>query len=463
MSQRYFMEIDRISHLYRPVQERKSDFDEVEKPLSEEQFLDQARRCLDCGIPFCHGYACPLCNPIPDCHNAIASGDYREAWKLLSSKNPFPEITGRICPALCEGSCCASLNFGPVMIRQMEKFLTDYAFEQGWVTIPPVKKASGRKIAVIGSGPAGLAAADRLLRLGHAVTVFEKNTLPGGLLRQGIPEFKLPKFILDRRLQMLQEAGVNFRCNTEIGLDLPAGKLLKEFSALLFCTGTPAPRDLQVEGRNLSGIHFAMEYLWAQNQALAEGREESRLSARGKKVLVIGGGDTGSDCVGTAIRQGALQVRQIEIMPKPASERAADNPWPQWPKVLRSSSSHEEGCERRWQLQTIRFIGNGNTLTAAEVVPVTWQTAPNGRMQPVSSGQQPERLDCDLVFLALGFLKTERAELLQKLQLDDSAPVFLAGDCVQGPSLVVRAMADGIRSADQIQQRTDTEHGLNTD
>ena len=339
------------------------------------------------------------------------------------------------------------------MIRQIEKFLTDYAFAQGWVHVPRIKARLEKKVAVIGSGPSGLAAAERLNRLGYQVTVFEKNAQAGGLLRQGIPEFKLPKALLDRRIQLLEQAGLSFRCNSEIGVQLPVEKLVKEYHALLFCTGTPTPRDLPVKGRDLPGIYFAMEYLAAQNLALVEDQRQTTISARGKKVLVIGGGDTGGDCVGTAIRQGASQVRQIEIMPKPTSERPPNNPWPEWPRILRSSSSHEEGCERRWLLQTLRFVGSDGALKGAEVAPVAWKTGANGQLQPVCNKEQTELLECDLVFLALGFLKTNRQELLQNLQAEDSPKIFLAGDCVQGPSLVVRAFADGIQAAKQIDQQ----------
>ena len=346
-----FMNIERIAHVYRPAAERVRDFNEVEAPLTTQQLAEQSARCMGCGIPFCHGTGCPLGNLIPDFNEAVHKGDWKQAWDLLSSTSSFPEFTSRICPALCEGSCTEGLNLEPVMIRQIEKAIVETAFANGWVKPSVPAKRTGKKVIIAGAGPAGLAAAVLLNQAGHSVTVYEKNKFPGGLLRYGIPDFKLNKEIIERRMRILEESGIEFVLGTEIGTDVSAEYLRKRCDALLITCGTPVPRDLKIPGRELKGIHFALEFLQGQNRVNSGELPGLPVSAKGKRVLVIGGGDTGSDCVGTANRQGARSVTQIEIMPRPPEKRSESTPWPNWPYILRTSSSHEEGCVRRWDIK----------------------------------------------------------------------------------------------------------------
>ena len=435
-----FLTIPRQEAGYRPIHDRINDFSEVEQTLNTGERKLQASRCMDCGVPFCH-WACPLGNRPPEFQDALWKGDWRKAYEILARTNDFPEFTGRVCPALCEQSCVLKLSIdAPVTIREDEAAVIEAAFREGYVQ-PKVPRRNGRRVAVVGSGPAGLAAANRLNRLGHEVTVFEKDEYVGGLLRFGIPNFKLNKPIIDRRIRLMEAEGVVFRVNQEIDLrQLPGG-----FDAYCLCTGTPQARDLAVPGRELAGIHFALEMLAQQNRILAGQtftEEEGRITARDKHVLVVGGGDTGSDCVGTANRQGAKSVTQIEIMPQPPAGRNPATPWPQYPRVLKTSSSHEEGCTRRWCLSAVRFVGEEGHVRGAEVEEVVWQPDPDGgrpRMQPTG---RRETLQADLVLLAMGFLKPQLPAL--------PANVFVAGDAATGPSLVVKCIAAGRQAAEEI-------------
>ena len=394
---------------------------------------------MDCGVPFCH-WACPLGNRPPEFQDALWKGDWRKAYEILARTNDFPEFTGRVCPALCEQSCVLKLSINaPVTIREDEAAVIEAAFREGYVQ-PKVPRRNGRRVAVIGSGPAGLAAANRLNHLGYEVTVFEKDEYVGGLLRFGIPNFKLNKPIIDRRIRLMEAEGITFRVNQEIDLhQLPEG-----FDAYCLCTGTPQARDLAVPGRELAGIHFALEMLAQQNRVLAGQTftEDERITARDKHVLVIGGGDTGSDCIGTANRQGAKSVTQIEIMPQPPVGHNPATPWPQYPRVLKTSSSHEEGCTRRWSLSTVRFIGEEGHVRGAEVEEVEWLPNPDGGRPVMKPTGRREVLEADLVLLAMGFLKPELPPL--------PANVWVAGDVATGPSLVVRCIAAGRRAAEEI-------------
>ena len=435
-----FLSIPRQEAGYRPIHDRINDFSEVEQTLNTGERKLQASRCMDCGVPFCH-WACPLGNRPPEFQDALWKGDWRKAYEILARTNDFPEFTGRVCPALCEQSCVLKLSIdAPVTIREDEAAVIEAAFREGYVQ-PKIPRRNGRRVAIVGSGPAGLAAANRLNRLGYEVTVFEKDEYVGGLLRFGIPNFKLNKPIIDRRIRLMEAEGIVFRVNQEIDLRrLPDG-----FDAYCLCTGTPQARDLAVPGRELAGIHFALEMLAQQNRVLAGQtftEEGGRITARDKHVLVVGGGDTGSDCVGTANRQGAKSVTQIEIMPQPPAGRNPATPWPQYPRVLKTSSSHEEGCTRRWCLSAVRFVGEEGHVRGAEVEEVEWQPDPDGgrpRMQPTG---RRETLQADLVLLAMGFLKPEFPPL--------PANVWIAGDAATGPSLVVRCIAAGRRAAEEI-------------
>ena len=446
-----FMNIERIAHVYRPAAERVRYFNEVEAPLTAQQLAEQSARCMGCGIPFCHGTGCPLGNLIPDFNEAVHKGDWKQAWDLLSSTSSFPEFTSRICPALCEGSCTEGLNLEPVMIRQIEKAIVETAFANGWVKPSVPAKRTGKKVIIAGAGPAGLAAAVLLNQAGHSVTVYEKNKFPGGLLRYGIPDFKLNKEIIERRMRILEESGIEFVLGTEIGTDVSAEYLRKRCDALLITCGTPVPRDLKIPGRELKGIHFALEFLQGQNRVNSGELPGLPVSAKGKRVLVIGGGDTGSDCVGTANRQGARSVTQIEIMPRPPEKRSESTPWPNWPYILRTSSSHEEGCVRRWDIQSRKFNGKNGSVASVDIVPVRWTLSPFGKpLKFEELADKAETIEADLVLLALGFLKLDRAAMLERLKLADMPEVFIAGDSANGPSLVVRAIVDGRKTAAQI-------------
>lgn len=451
----------RIQDIYRPVDQRRRDFDEVERALSFDELKGQAGRCMNCGIPFCHGAGCPLGNVIPEINAAVAAGNWEAAWDILSSTSFFPEFTSRVCPALCEGSCTDGIDGEPVMVRQLEKAVVEAAFRNGFVKPPKPQSRSGKSVAVIGGGPAGLAAATALNLAGHTVTVYEKNAAPGGLLRYGIPDFKLSKKMIDRRIALMEEAGIRFECGTEVGRDISGGYLARRHDATVLTIGTPQARDLAVPGREASGIHFALEFLQGQNRVL--GRECAALpvNAAGKRVVVIGGGDTGSDCVGTSVRQGAASILQIEIMPKPPETRSPSTPWPQWPYLLRTSSSHREGGERRWNLATKRFCVEGGRVAGLEAVTVEWEFSPLGR--PLTFRELPdsaEFIPADLVLLAMGFTGVAAEGVAAELGLAvdargrvQPAPergIFAAGDSASGASLVVRAIADGKRVAQAV-------------
>ena len=434
-----FLNIPRQEAGYRPVHERVADYSEVEQTLNTSERKLQASRCMDCGVPFCH-WACPLGNRPPVFQDALCKGDWRKAYEILSATNDFPEFTGRICPALCEKSCVLKLSIdSPVTIREDEAAVIEAAFREGYIS-PKKYERNGKKVAVIGSGPAGLAAANQLNRRGYEVTVFERGEMLGGLLRYGIPNFKLGKNIIDRRIRIMEAEGIVFKTNSEIDL----AKLPEGFDAYAVCTGTPQARDLAIPGRELSGIHFALEMLAQQNRVLAGQNiaEKDRISARGKHVLVIGGGDTGSDCIGTSHRQGALSVTQIEIMPKPPVGHNPATPWPQWPVVLKTSSSHEEGCTRRWCLNSNKFVGKNGMVTAVEVEEIEWIPAADGGRPTMKPTGKKDTIKADLVLLAMGFLKPQLPEL--------PANAVVAGDAATGPSLVVKCIAAGRKAAAEI-------------
>lgn len=442
-----FLTVPRQEAGYRPVHDRIHDFGEVEQTLNSKDRREQASRCMDCGVPFCH-WACPLGNKPPEWNDALYKGDYELAYNLLNATNDFPEFTGRICPALCEKACVLNqMSHEPTTNRENECAITEMAFQENFVKVhTPVR--NGKSVAVIGAGPAGLVTANRLNLLGYSVTIFDKNERAGGLLRYGIPNFKLNKAIIDRRISLLEKEGIEFKFNT--GLTLPVtgemDECLKTFDAIVIATGTPTARNLNAPGRELKGVHLALELLSQQNQVL-DGNEfgkEERVTAKNKRVLVIGGGDTGSDCIGTAHRQGCKSVMQIEIMPRPVEgPEDPQNPWPLYPRTLKTTSSHEEGCERRWNINTLEFIGENGKLTGVRVQPIEWIPNPEGGRPLMQAAGEEEIIPCEICFLAMGFLKPEyNFELPQN--------VFLAGDAKSGASLVVRAMADGRATAQKV-------------
>ena len=463
------MTIPRKEAGYRLVSERVHDHGEVEQTLNREDRKQQASRCMDCGIPFCH-WACPLGNKMPEWQDHIYKGDWKKGVEVLHETNNFPEFTGRVCPAPCEKSCVLALHEAPVTIRENEASVTEVAFMEGMIKARPPKRRTGMKVAVIGSGPAGLAAAQQLNSKGHHVTVFEKSNTPGGLLRYGIPNFKLSKHIIDRRLALLIDEGIEFKTNTEIGKDIPGEEIMAEYDAVCLAVGAGKPRDITPPGRDLKGIYFAMDFL-SQEIRLLQGEmytTEERITAKDKHVLVIGGGDTGSDCVGTSIRQGAASVTQIEIMPKPPVGSNPATPWPNpYPQILKTSSSHEEGCERRWLLNTLSFNGEEGRVKEAVVEEISWDKDEKGRFSMVSSGKR-ETLKADLVLLALGFVHPVQEGLLNELGVtydvrgnvavdkqhtSSVSRVFATGDAMMGASLVVKAIASGRKAAEHIHQQ----------
>lgn len=465
---RGFMTVDRTEAGYRPKEERIFDFGEVEQTLNEKDRKLQASRCMDCGIPFCH-WGCPVGSKIPEWQDAVYRGNKEEAYYILHSTNSFPEITGRICPAPCEKSCVLAIHEEAVTIRENECATVEQAFEAGFVKANPPKTRTGKRVGVIGSGPAGLSAADLLNRAGHTVTVYEKNDAIGGLLRYGIPDFKLNKRIIDRRLELFTEEGIEFVTNANIGVTIKKTELFKKHDALVLAIGAEQPRDIEVEGRELNGVHFAMDFLMQQNKVVAgqEIEHNERILAEGKNVLVIGGGDTGSDCVGTSIRQKANSVTQIEILPKPPKKRDGHNPWPYWPNTLRTSSSHKEGCERRWSLNTKRFIGENGVLKQVELVQVEWNKDANGRWIMNEVEGTTEIMNVDLVLLSMGFTQPVHAGVLENLgveydprgnvKVNDKKQttvdkVFAAGDAEKGASLVVHAIQAGKIAAESVNE-----------
>ena len=461
-----FITVARKEAGYRPVLERITDFGEVEQTLNQEDRKLQASRCMDCGVPFCH-WACPLGNRMPEWQDMIYKGKWKEGVEILHETNNFPDFTGRVCPAPCEKSCVLALHEAPVTIRENEASVTEVAFMEGMIKARPPKHRTGKKIAVIGSGPAGLAAAQQLNRKGHTVTVFEKDSNPGGLLRYGIPNFKLNKNVIDRRLKQLEEEGIIFKTKTEIGVNISGEDVMKKFDAVCLAVGAGKPRDINPKGRELKGIYFAMDFLSQQNKIIMEESavNSERITAKDKHVLVIGGGDTGSDCVGTSVRQGALKITQIEILPKPPAGKNPATPWPEsYPNILKTSSSHEEGCERRWMLNTIEFKGENGSVNEVVVEKIDWQKSEDGRMMMVASGNI-ETIKADIVFLALGFVHPVHEGLLDELGVaydprgnvavnknnqSSVSKVFAAGDASLGASLVVKAIASGRKVAEDI-------------
>ncbi len=460
-----FLKIKRKDAGNRPLNERIADFSEVEQVLNSEDRKLQAARCMDCGVPFCH-WSCPVDNLIPEWNDLLYKGDWKGAYMRLASTNNFPEFTGRICPASCEHACVLNINEEPVTIRENEVAIVEKAFAEGYIKPEPPLTRTGKKIAVIGSGPAGMAAADLLNKAGHLVTLFEKDEKAGGLLRFGIPDFKLSKTTIDRRLNLMIQEGLVVKTGVHIGKDISGKEIIDQYDAVCIAVGAMHPRDLPAEGRELNGIHFAMDFLSMQNRVNASQifAAESSINAKGKKVLVIGGGDTGSDCVGTAIRQKAESVTQIEILPKPPLTRADDNPWPYFGKILKTTTSHEEGCERFWGLSTVRFIGVDNQLTGVEVEDVEWNYRDGRHIMDAIPGTR-RVIAADLVLLAMGFVHPVIEGLLSELELELSVrknikvdanhstskqKVFAAGDSVSGATLVVDAIASGRKVAKAI-------------
>lgn len=451
-----YKDVKRQNFTYRDVSDRINDYHTIYKDYVDDFIIDQASRCMDCGIPFCHGFGCPLSNRIPDFNDYVYRGLWKDASEVLHSTNNFPEITGAICPALCEEACTLNVGIEPVTIKNIELAIVEKGFKSGWIHAVKPKVRTGKKVAVIGSGPAGLVAAQDLNKFGHTVVVYEKADKAGGFLRYGVPDFKLEKHLIDRRIKLLEEEGIEFKYNIDAGEDISAEELKKKFDAVLITTGCRVPRDLPVEGRELKGIHFATDYLTQSNKRVAGETipADHLIDAKNKDVVVIGGGDTGSDCIGTARRQGANNIYQLEIMPKPPLGRADSTPWPMYAKKLRTSSSHEEGCERHWSVLTQKILGAGRVekILTREV---EWYTE-NGKMNMREKTNTDQEIKADLVLLAMGFVHTEKSRLIDELsiELDERGNiktgtqgygatniegVFAAGDAVRGPSLVVWA------------------------
>lgn len=467
-----FLEFDRELPKKKDPQERIKDYREIYLPFDEQKTVKQAARCMDCGIPFCH-HGCPLGNIIPEFNDAVYHGDWDLAFEILNSTNNFPEFTGRICPAPCEGSCVLGINKDPVAIEHIEKSIAEKAFDLGIVKPSPPSCRTGKKVAVIGSGPSGLAAAVQLNKAGHWVTVFERADRVGGLLRYGIPDFKLEKWVIDRRLRVMEEEGVSFVTNAHVGRNVDAAEMMNEFDAVVLCGGSTAARDLPIPGRTLGGVHFAMDFLSQQNKRVAgdnnllvnhKGMQvEKEISAAGKHVIVIGGGDTGSDCVGTSNRQGARSVTQIELLTKPPLNRTIYNPWPEWPMILRTSTSHEEGADRHWSLFTREFTSDGQgNVQGLKIVEIEWNAPKRGERPQFSEIPGTERIiPCDLALLAIGFVSPDPDGALAQLGIEldsrgnvktnryqtNMEKVFAAGDMRRGQSLVVWAISEGREAA----------------
>ena len=446
-----FLTVPRVEAGYRPINDRIHDFGEVEQTLNTHDRKEQASRCMDCGVPFCH-WACPLGNKAPEWNDALYKGEWELAYRRLNDTNDFPEFTGRICPALCEKACVLNLtDHAATTNRENECAITEAAWRENFIT-PQQYKRNGKTVAVVGAGPAGLVAANRLNKMGYKVTVFDKNEAAGGLLRYGIPNFKLNKSVIDRRINLLVEEGIEFKYNTPVNFEgdkVSEADLEKalgaKFDAVVISTGTPTARDLKIPGRELKGVHLALELLSQQNRVLAgmEFSKEERVTAKGKNVLVIGGGDTGSDCIGTSHRQGCKSVTQIEIMPKPVEgPEDPQNPWPNWPRTLKTTSSHEEGCVRRWNINSLEFLGENGKLTGVRVQPIDWKPNPEGGRPIMVEAGEPEIIKAEIVFLAMGFLKPQQPEF--------PSNVFVCGDAANGASLVVRAMASGRDAAKKV-------------
>ena len=466
-----FMEFGRIPPERRPPAERIGDYREYYHRWSDQQAAAQGGRCMDCAVPFCH-MGCPLGNVIPEFNHQVYLGNWPAALEALLSTNNFPEFTGRICPAPCEASCVLSINSDPVTIEYIEKEISDRGFEQGWIKPTPPETRTGKRVAVVGSGPSGLAAAQQLNRAGHSVTVLERADYIGGLLMLGIPDFKLEKSVVRRRVALMEQEGVAFQTGVNVGVNYPAERLLREYDAVCLTGGSTQARDLEVPGRELDGVHFAMEYLPQQNRALAGESVPNRITAEGKRVIILGGGDTGADCLGTAHRQGAEIVHQFELLPEPPPERPADNPWPLWPQILRTSGAHEEGGVRDYNILTKSLSGHHGQVQKLHAVRVDWTRGDNGRFQMTEVPGSEFSVDADLVLLAMGFVHPEHDGMLAQLGVDldargnvkvdankmTSVPgVFAGGDMVRGQSLVVWAIAEGRDAARGIDQYLTTE------
>jgi glutamate synthase (NADPH/NADH) small chain len=468
---RGFLKYKREGPKRRPVAERVKDWREFYQPIAEETLKSQGARCMDCGVPFCQSESgCPVQNMIPDWNDLVHRGRWQDALKMLHSTNNFPEFTGRLCPAPCESACVLGIIDDPVSIRVIEWNIIDRGFDQGWVAPVVPERSTGKRVAVIGSGPAGLAAAQQLRRLGHGVTVFEKDDRIGGLLRYGIPDFKMEKWVIDRRLEQMRAEGVEFTTGVDVGRDLPAAQLRRQFDAICLAIGAMQPRELPVPGRELDGIHLAMDYLPQQNRLVAGDSlrpGERRITAQGKRVVIIGGGDTGSDCLGTAHRQGATEIHQFEILPQPPPHRAASTPWPLWPMQLRSSHAHEEGCDRQWSVSTTRFTGPDGRVEKLHAVRVALEPDQAGRMRVVPQPGSEFQMDVDLVLLAMGFTGPVATGLLADLgvsldgrgniavdsrHMTNVEGVFAAGDAKRGASLIVWAIREGRDAARAIDQ-----------
>jgi len=463
-----FLEIDKKERNYEDPKDRLKHFKEFIVPLTNEEVSKQGSRCMDCGIPYCH-QGCPVNNLIPDWNDLVYKHEWKKALDTLHSTNNFPEFTGRICPAPCEAACTLNLTDNPVSIKTIECSIVDYGWEKGWIKPQLPKKHTDKKVAIIGSGPAGLACAQQLARLGHSIVVYEKNERIGGLLRIGIPDFKMEKTLIDRRMAQMQSEGVQFKTNSEIGNNISTNQIIDNFDAVSVCIGSEVPRNLEVKGRNLKGIHFAMDFLSQQNDMVA-GKTISKdklISAKGKKVLVIGGGDTGSDCVGTSNRQGATSVHQLELLPQPPVNENKQLTWPNWPMKLRTSTSHQEGCERQWSILTKSFEGNENgEVTKLICVEVEWKKSEDGSMKMIEVEDSEFEIEADLVLLAMGFVHPIHEGLVNNLSLKldnrgnveadeisfktSSDKVFVAGDCRRGQSLVVWAISEGRKCAERI-------------
>ena len=463
-----FLEFTRELPLKREAAERLKDYSEFVTPYTDEKLNQQASRCMNCGVPFCHN-GCPLGNIIPEFNDAVYRQNWAAAYEILAATNNFPEFTGRICPAPCESACVLGINQPPIAIEEIEKHIIEKAFEKGLIAPKKIVLRTGKKVAVVGSGPAGLAAADQLNQAGHQVTVFERDAAPGGLLRYGIPDFKLEKWVVDRRLQLLEAEGISFQCKAEVGRNVDINDLLREHHALVLAGGSTIPRDLNIPGRSSHGVHFAMDFLKQQNKKLrGETFNEEALTAKDKNVVVTGGGYTGSDCVGTSLRQGATSVLQFELLPKPPHERTPNKPWPSFPMILKTTSSHEEGGQRHWAIATKAFIQDkSGNLKALLVADLQWNMAENDRPAHFTEVPLSEReIPCDMALLALGFLHPQHEGLLEQLevQFDEKGNVradektyqtsinkiFTAGDMRRGQSLVVWAIREGRECADKV-------------
>ena len=474
-----FIEYDRVSPTKTDKKERIKNFNEFVQPFTEDVLNKQAARCMNCGVPFCH-HGCPLGNIIPEFNDAVYKQEWKEAYEILTSTNNFPEFTGRICPAPCESACVLGINQPPVNIEEIEKHIIEIAFEKGYVQpkIPIIR--TGKKIAVVGSGPAGLAAAAQLNQAGHTITVFERDEHPGGLLRYGIPDFKLEKKVIERRIEVMEKEGIAFVCNANVGVNVNLNDLLREYSAIVLAGGSTVPRDLTIPGRDLKGIHYAMPFLKQQNKRVSgadpldkkeieSNVSDHLISAEGKKVIVIGGGDTGSDCVGTSNRQGAKQVTQFELMPKPPDTRNQFMPWPTYPMVLKTTTSHEEGCDRSWAVATKEFIGDeAGNLVALKTVELQWKSDDGKPSKFIEKGGSEKTIACDLVLLAMGFISPQKEGMLDQLDVEldeignvkasekdyktNISKIFTCGDMRRGQSLVVWAISEGRECARKVDE-----------